>query len=291
MHARLQAADRLLGDQQRTLSIGETAIRIEGLDDDLCLRLEPRWGAFLEPRAPCEPRAVLQVVDGGAGHWLGAPRSGEVYRLDCVEHAGRRLIASYHFAVAPDGQPRSWRLALTRGSDEPVERILENAVRYLTAVVTAEDGGFAMHAAGVLHEGRAFLFAGPSRAGKSTVVRLLSPAVSLGDDFGLVLPGPEGWVAPALPFDNAERSPGGPCGQLFPVAGIWRLFQSEVTRLERPAPGLIEASLLGCVAFAWAMPEASTSLLQQVGRFVAEGRFEHLHFEQQAELWSLLIHP
>ena len=136
---------------------------------------------------------------------------------------------------------------------------------------------------------RAWLFAGPSRAGKSTVVRLLAPATSLGDDFGLVLPGEAGWGAPAVPFDNAECIDHTPPSGLIPVAGIWRLHQASATRTETPPSILAVASLMSCVAFAWALPEFTERLLEQVKRFVADGCFAHLHFHRGADLWATLL--
>jgi hypothetical protein len=287
IHERLSALTDPLGARELTLAVGESAIRLTGLDDRLRARLDPRWGEFVTEPGNRGPRATLRLFSATEQHWLATPAPGELYRLESVAYGERRAIASYHFAVGRDEATGCWRVGISRDADEPLERIVENAVRYVTAVVTAEDGGFAMHAGGVLREGRAYLLAGPSRAGKSTAVRLLAPAVSLGDDFALVLPRPGGWVAPALPFDNRERSPGGPPGELFPVAGIWRLFRSERTRLERLPHA--EASLLSCVAFASAMPEHSATLMEQAGRFIDEGRFEHLHFARDADLWSLLL--
>ena len=49
----------------------------------------------------------------------------------------------------------------------------------------------ALHGAGVMREERAYLFVGPSRSGKSTAVRLSAPAISMGDDFAVVLPRPK----------------------------------------------------------------------------------------------------
>ena len=86
------------------------------------------------------------------------------------------------------------------------------------------------------------------------ISRSLAPALSLGDDFGLVLPTDDGWYAPGLPFDNSERAAQDPPVGLFPVAGIWRLYQAERTYVDRPSRGRAVASLMGCVAFPWTMP-------------------------------------
>ncbi len=213
----------------------------------------------------------------------------EPYRIEAVNDPSRRLVASYHFGIAAEA-PRhaSWRLGITDQPDEPLERILDNALRFVTARLAVDDGGFAMHAAGVARDGRAYLLAGPSGAGKSTAVRLATPATGLGDDFGLVVPTEKGWIAPALPFDNSERILHPPPGGPFPVAGIWRLYRASETRAEQPRQGFAVASLMGCTAFPWAMPELSERLLEHVGRYIEEGSYRHLYFTSEADLWPHL---
>jgi hypothetical protein len=288
-HARLGRTTETLGDGERTLVIGDWAIRIEGLSPALCSGLAARWGAFLRRSTADESRLNVRLLDGGPGYWLDAPRRGESYRLEAINDDAHRLVASYHFAIGAGARAGDWRVGITAEADEPLERILDNALRFLTARLAVEEGGFAMHAAGVLHDGRSWLFAGTSRAGKSTVVRRLAPARSLGDDFGLVLPGDAGWSAPAVPFDNSERIAHEPPAGLFPVAGIWRLHQADTTRVEPPPPARAVASLMGCTAFPWAMPELSQPLLEHVERFVSEARYDHLYFERDSALWDVLV--
>jgi hypothetical protein len=282
---RLRQAATPLGDRVHTLVVGERSIRMSA---ELSERLRRRWGGFLDRATSGEPCATVRVLRGGAGFWLDAPRRGEDYRIEACGEPGDRLVASYHFALGADEAPGSWRMAVTDEADEPLERIVDNALRVVTARIAVEDGGFAVHGAGVSHDGRAWLFAGPSRAGKSTVVRMLAPATTLGDDFALVVPGPAGWCAPAVPFDNSERVDHVPPAGLLPLAGLWRLFQAEETRVEPPPRGRAVSSLMGCTAFPWVMPELGAALLEQVARFVAEARFGHLHFAKDAELWPYL---
>jgi hypothetical protein len=285
---RLRRLDRPLGDGERTLIAGDCSVRVVGLDEELCERLHRRWGAFLTRAPRGEPRVTVELFGGGNELWLDAPRRGERYRIETVGDGEDRLVASYHFALGAGERPRTWRVGITEEANEPLERILDNTLRFVTARMATEDGGFAMHAAGVFREGRAWLLAGASQAGKSTAVGLLAPADSFGDDFGLVLPGEGGWFAPALPFDNSERVDRVPPEGLLPVAGIWRLFQSETTRVEPPPRGRGVSSLMGCVAFPWTMPDLGAALLMQVERFVVDGYFRHLHFTRDAELWPLL---
>lgn len=284
--ARLGALDAPRGDGRRFLRIGDWRLRVEGLDGALADGLDERWGGFVVPDNGMEPLLALRVVQGD-GRGFERPRRGEVYRVE-VDFSGpaRPLLWSYNYAARPDrDDPRAWKVAL-HDEGEPVTRIVENVVRYLVARTTVGMGGIALHGAGVLHEGRAHLFAGGSRAGKSTAVRLSRPRVSLGDDFALCIPSRRQWHAAAVPFDNSERAATAPPPGWYPVAGIWRLHQADSTRLETPPPPRAVASLMSCVAFPTVLGDLADSILRHVGAYVAEGRFGELHFDISAEFWN-----
>ena len=289
MHRRLHGLEQSLGSESRELQIGEDVVRLDGLAPDLARTLERRWGGFLHAEDAAEPSVGLRLYDAGARGWLGDPQPGEQYRIESHGEGDSRVVASYNFALAPDADG-GWRLGVTRREGEPLGRILDNAARYIAARIAIDRGGFAMHAAAALHEGEAFVFGGPSGSGKTTALGLARPARSLGDDFALVVPGADGWLAPALPFDNSERIPNDAIQGSFPVHGIWRLVQAEETRVERLPAGLAVASLMGCVAFPWTMPEHADRLLEHVGDFVARGLFGRLHFNRTDGLWTHLVH-
>jgi len=156
-------------------------------------------------------------------------------------------------------------------------------------MVALDHGGFAMHSAGVLHDLRAYVYAGPSRSCKSTAVKASAPARSLGDDFGIVVPGAEGWRTPAVPFDGSEQIGSDAPTDLYPVAAIWRLYHSDGVRVEHPSTLFAPASLMSCVAFPWAYPERAGELLDHVRRFLDEATFGHLEFAVDSNLYSELL--
>lgn len=272
----------------RDLHIARNVVRFEGLGEPLAETLDRRWGPFVAPPGDESAALTVQVFERGLDRPVFVPRHGETYRIERVECDGGPVVASHHFALAADrDRPRHWRIGLTPAADEPAERMLDNAARYLAARLAVENGGFALHAAAVEREGEAYLLAGPSRAGKSTAVRL-SGARSLGDDFGLVVRHADRWEASPTPFDNRERIAADTPTRPLPLAGIWRLHQGEPTRVERPPRGLATASLMGCAAFPWAIPELADPLLRHVQAYVADGGFAHLIFTVDTELWSHL---
>ena len=230
----------------------------------------------------------MRAVRGDGSLWLPRWRPGESYKLEGDATGGPLVVRSYHFALGPE-PTGSWRLAVSEQSDEPVGRILDNAARYLVARLAIENGGLALHGAGVRRGRRAWIFAGPSGAGKTTVMSLSAPAESLGDDFAVVLPFDGGWAAPALPFDNAEVAPIDPLRGLTPLASVLRLFKAERHGLWRPSGALAQASLLACAAFPWALPDLAARAGESVARIAASGLYGHLNFALDPGFWPLLM--
>ena len=276
------------GPLARELAIGDRALRFVGLSDEQAAGLERFWGPYLAPSSGHPVHREVSVCGGGRGVWLAEPVPGELYRVEPRSTPAGIVALSYAFACGPD-EEGSWRVALADDVHEPASQSLENVARLLVARSAVELGGFAMHSAGVVKHGKAWIFAGPSGSGKSTAVSLSSPAESLGDDFGVVLPdGRGGWVAPPLPFDNAPAIVDRPALPNYPVAGIWRLFKGSSAGVERPAGIAAVTSLSTCTAFPSAMPDLAGKILDQVGLFCQQGFFGHLTFGLDRGFWGPL---
>lgn len=286
----LRGLDHPRGKHRRRLQVGVWSLALEGLDDEMGTLADRRWGGFLGGESRPGPSLTLRVFEAGSGL---APRPwerGEPYSIEGEKVGGRLLVRAHHFAMCQEDRARpTWRLGIIRTPLEPPDRILENAVRYLSARLAVEEGGLAIHGAGVLQQGKAYVLAGPSRSGKTTAVGLSAPSTSLGDDFALLLPGEGGWRTAAVPFDNSEEAPADPPKGSFPVAGVWRLHQASRARVEALSHARATASMMGCAAFLWAMPDMAHQVLEHVKRFVAESRFLHLYFRKDPDFWKLLL--
>ena len=273
----------------RTLRIGPLTIGLRGLTDPWAAVVDRRFGGFVERGAAPAPDVEVRIVPRAGERVLDPWAPGEAYRIEAERQGATLAVRSYHFALGREpGGP--WQLAIEDTGREPVGRIIENALRYVLAHLAMERDGFAMHGAGVRRDGRAWVFAGPSRSGKTTAVSLSAPCESLGDDFAVVLPdGRGGWGVPAVPFDNAETAPRDPVRGLVPLAGIWRLIQSSGHAVDRPAPSIAQASLLACAAFPWAFPGMEDRLADAVGRVAEAGLFAHLRFARDPGFWPVLV--
>jgi hypothetical protein len=73
-------------------------------------------------------------------------------------------------------------------------------LRLLCAVLLLPRGGFLLHASGVVHRGRAWVFCGPSESGKTTIARLGDGRPVLSDETVAIAPGSGSYAAFATPF-------------------------------------------------------------------------------------------
>jgi hypothetical protein len=114
-------------------------------------------------------------------------------------------------------------------SDFKIESI-EYYLRVVYALLAFRMGGIMMHAAGILRNGKAYLFFGHSGAGKTTVARLSSQDVVLNDDLIILLPEDGVWQAYGTPFWNPTQVR--PSPRHAPLIGLYRLVQSKKVCLE-----------------------------------------------------------
>jgi hypothetical protein len=276
------------GQSARDLVLGIGTIRFRGWTAAAARAADERWGGFVRPPSSHGADLVVHGVRGDEGAWLPPWGPGERYRIEADERDGALAVRSYGFRLMRRGEA-AWELALREGGEEPLGRVVDNAARYLVARLALARGGIALHGAAIRRGGLAFVFAGPSRAGKSTAARLSAPvAESLGDDFAVAVPHAEGWATCALPFDNAERAPAQPPPGLVPLAKICRLFQAPEHAVEAPGPAIAQASLLACLAFPWACPDAEAQAAAAVGALAEAGKVVHLRFAPDEGFWAHL---
>jgi hypothetical protein len=278
----IESAGQFVTDCALTLRLGGWDLVLEGLSAQLESDLRARWGGFVRPGESSAPRLRVRCVDrsrAGSGLGLGTWTPGELYRLESRQVDGALVLRSYNFCMCPQqDDDRQWLLVLGGAPDEPLERTIENAVRSLVARIALQEGGFAVHGAGIRRAGKTWIYAGVSGAGKSTAVKLSAPCQELGDDFAVVVPGESGWNTMALPFDNREKAPADPVQGLLPLDGVWKLFQANVARVETPPAVVAVASLLSCVMLPALFPNLVEQLSGNVERFAREGSFGHLNF-------------
>ena len=197
-----------------------------------------------------------------------------------------RLLLSHAFAAWRHGSEGVVRISAPSGSPA-FRQSVENVLRWTMAELALERQGFVLHSAGLVRDGKAFLFFGPSGAGKSTVASLSPGLPLLSDDLVLLLKREGGWFAATTPFagtlPQVEKHPG-----IFPVAGLFRLVQAPEDRLEALSRPLAVARLLAACPFVTAPRDRQGRLAPLLQDLTGQVPLFDLHFTKSGRFWSLL---
>jgi hypothetical protein len=166
------------------------------------------------------------------------------------------------------------------------EYALDSLLRILLTAVLLPRRGFLLHAASVVHDGRAYIFAGRSGAGKSTVASLSPAGTVLTDEISLLRFSDGCWQAHGTPFWGEFRAAG--MNRHFPIAGIYFLAQDRQDRFEPLAAKQILRALLPCVLFFSTEKRANESLLCTLLDLVGRVPAYRLHFRRSSDFWRVI---
>ncbi len=161
-------------------------------------------------------------------------------------------------------------------------------LRLLCAVFLLPRGGFLLHASGVVHRGRAWVFCGPSESGKTTIARLAGGRPVLSDETVAVAPRSRGYAAFATPFFGEGGPAMGQANTEARLRGLCFLHK---------APGFSHRRLTAREAVERAFPQVYlpkgerpvvSRLLGGLAEFASAVPCYDLCFPPRPELWEYL---
>ncbi len=246
--------------RQFELSIGSVPLRLQMSDAQLFGVASARYAAFTG--AAAEPITIV-LNDGAAPE--GAPADFD------YEFQGAALRA-FSSGIRFDGVRN--------------EYALDSLLRVLLSWKLLGRHGFLLHAATVIRNGTAYIFAGRSGAGKSTVASLSPEGSVLTDEISLLRREDGMWRAYGTPFWGEFRAAGS--NTSAPVAGIFRLLQAAENRVEALRPVAILRALLPNVLFFSAEAEANRRLLEILSQAATEIPGYNLTFRKNSTFWEVL---
>ena len=175
---------------------------------------------------------------------------------------------------------------LQLSSAQPVEDI-DYYLRVAFALLAHSAGGILMHTAGIVRDGRAYLFFGHSGSGKTTACRVSADQHTiLNDDLILLTPQNGEWIAHGTPFWNPTQIK--PSNQNAPVAGMYLLIQAPHVAIHKLAPGQATAALISNVPVIPQDTFRSIKLLELLSTLQKNIPVYQLHFLPDNSFWDVI---
>lgn len=256
------------------IEIGEKAASLQTSDPIFLELVEQRYKGFVNNAA--SPAFSLDLV-------LVSPKKhAENEDLQVSQESGRwRLNRGDFVAEWDSASRRGW----VRQSPSPFGT--DSVLRIVHTLLLAPEGGFLLHSASAVRNGRAFLFAGRSGAGKTTISRL-APAdvVLLSDEISYVRRSGEGYRAHGTPFAGELGTAG--LNISAPVAALYLLAHGSSNHLQ--AIGHTEAAqaLLENILFFAEDVELVGMVFEAACEFVCRVPVYRLTFTPEFHVWDLI---
>jgi hypothetical protein len=273
------------------IAIGGVPVRVNTTDADFLEMLQDRYAGFVSPEGYAE---FDFDVD------LAAPAFPDPDAEVSVTHrSGRWFMRRGDFHA-------EWEPATGRGqirqSANPYS--IDAVLRIVHTLVLARQGGFLLHSASAIRNGKAFLFAGVSGAGKTTISRLApADATLLTDEISYVRKDVrkyvrkharklddsttgEGYVAFGTPFTGELAKLGE--NTSAPVAALYLLAQGPENRIDPVAAADAGRELLANMLFFAEDQEMVHWAFQAACDFVHRVPVYRLTFVPDARVWEMI---
>src|SRR2546425_297479 len=173
------------------LDIGGIPISFRTANRDFRRLLEKRYAGFVNPSVQPKYQFAVEIA-------LPPVAVGDEDVCVTKEAEGWRVERGDFQAGWDAASRKGW----IRQTVNPYSA--DTLLRIVHSIGLAGEGGFLLHAASAIRNGRAFLFAGVSGAGKTTLSRLAPPDVELlTDEISYVRKQDDGYIAFGTPFAGA----------------------------------------------------------------------------------------
>jgi hypothetical protein len=256
------------------ITIGGVPVRVNTTDLDFLEMLQERYAGFVSGEAP--PEFDFDVE-------LAAPAfSNPDADVSVTHHSGRWFMERGDFHA-------EWDPAARRGwiqqSANPYS--IDAVLRIVHTLVLAKQGGFLLHSASAIRNGKAFLFAGVSGAGKTTISRLApADATLLTDEISYVRKQGEGYVAFGTPFTGELAKLGE--NTSAPVAALYLLAKGPENRIDPVAVADAGRELLANMLFFAEDQQLVYWAFQAACDFVDRVPAYRLTFMPDARVWEMI---
>lgn len=257
-----------------SVEIGAIPVHIRTTSPAFRKLLEERYDGFLGQTAT--PEYVLDVElrpppPNGSGADVEVSRNQNVWVMKRGDFRAEWNTQSRRGHVRQSANPYS----------------IDSVLRILHTLLLAEEGGFLVHAASAIRNGRAFLFSGVSGAGKTTISRLAPPDVTLlTDEISYVRRCGDVYRAFGTPFAGELARLGKNVSA--PIAALFFLGKGPENRREPAGDGEAAAALLRNILFFAEDPALVRTVFQSACDFVRRVPANRLVFTPDPSVWEML---
>jgi hypothetical protein len=261
------------------IAIGGTSVRVNTSNPSFLRILEERYAGFLSESESAAFDFDVELIDPAANDVASGDARAEL----CVSlDSGQWKIERGDFLA-------EWTLASRRGrirqSANPYS--IDAVLRILHSLVAVKQGGFLLHSASAIRNGKAFLFAGVSGAGKTTISRLAPADVTLlTDEISYVRKQGESYAAYGTPFTGELAKIGE--NTSAPLGALYLLQQGPENRIDAIDSADAARELLANMLFFADDREMVYCAFKAACDFVDRVPVSRLTFLPDARVWEMI---
>jgi hypothetical protein len=269
------------------IAIGGVAVRVNTDVADFLAMLERRYAGFVVAETGADAGAEFEF---DVELIPPAPSDPDV-DVSVTCRSGKWLMERGDFRA--EWEPAA-RRGWIRSSANPYS--IDAVLRITHTLVLARQGGFLLHSASAVRNGKAFLFAGVSGAGKTTISRLApADATLLTDEISYVRKRDaskdvsqkgDGYVAFGTPFAGELGRPGE--NTSAPVAALYLLAKGPENRIEPVSVADAGREVLANMLFFAEDRELVCSAFDAACDFVHRVPVYRLTFAPVARVWEMI---
>jgi hypothetical protein len=262
-----------------TVEIGGIPILLQPSDPRFCDVLETRYETFATRDSATSPACRFEIHLDPRGR--ASDEDAHVAREGSLWHFRRG-----DFDATWD--PRAGRGRITQC---PNPYSIDTVLRITHSLVLAEEGGFLLHAASAIRNQRAFLFAGVSGAGKTTISRLAPPdATVLTDEISYIrrseIKNNRTYTAFGTPFAGELARIG--ANTCAPLEALYLLVQGPENRIDPISKIDAARAIMRHVLFFAEEKALVAKVFDSVLDFVSRVQVAQLIFTPDARAWELI---
>jgi len=252
------------------VEIGEIPIALSTHDEGFLDLLRQRYDRFLSS-SPSEFELEFDLTSSGpvSDDDVRVRRDGDDWLIERGDFHARWDPRSGRGSVRQNANPYS----------------LDSVLRILHSLILAQRGGFLLHAASAICDGRAYLFSGVSGAGKTTMTRLAPPDITLlTDEISYLRPNAEGYSAFGTPFAGELARSGENCAAR--VSALFFLEQGPENHVDELSSAEAVRRLMRNILFFAEDQGLVEKLLATACDFVARVPIRRLTFYPDTRVWD-----